>query len=146
MIAGDVIRRVAAYPTQPCRYSESFMPRYLPLVLVLIAAALCLAASLVLRYQLMENERWVGLCVAEPERLGCELRALLGWLIHFRVLALSALGCALLAFVVPGVWGKRLAAPALLLGLPALVLYSASLAVFAVVLALLRLVRASRAA
>lgn len=122
------------------------MPRYVPLVVMLLAAALCLAASLVLRYQLMENDRWVGLCVAEPERLGCQLRAVLGWLIHFRVLALAALGCAVLAFVIPGVWGKRLAVPALLLSLLALVLYSASLAVFAVVLALLRLVRAPQAA
>ncbi len=123
-----------------------YMPRYLPLALVLIAAALSLAASLLLRYQLMENELWVGVCVAEPQRLSCEVRALFGWLIHFRVLSLGALGCALLAFVLPGVWGQRLAVPALLLGLPALVLYSASLAVFAVVLALLRLVRGPKTA
>lgn len=121
------------------------MPRYLPTTVLLIAVALCLVLSVVLRYQLMENDRWVGLCVAEPERLGCQLRAWLGWLIHFRGLALAALGCALLAFVVPGVWGKRLALPGLLLGLPALVLYSAGLGAFAVVLALLRLVRAPRA-
>lgn len=122
------------------------MRRYLPLVALLSAAALCVALSLVLRYQLIENDRWVGLCVAAPERFGCELRALLGWLIHVRLLAWAALTCAVLAFVLPGVWGKRLAAPALLLSLPALVLYSASLAVFAVVLALLRLVRARHTA
>ena len=122
------------------------MSRYLPLTALLIGAVLCVALSLVLRYQLMENDRWVGLCVAEPERLGCQLRALLGWLIHFRVLAWAALLCAVLALVLPGVWGKRLAVPALLLGLPALVLYSASLAVFAVVLALLRWVRAPQTA
>jgi len=61
-------------------------------------------------------------------------------------MAWAALACAVLAFVLPGVWGKRLAVPALLLGLPALVLYSASLAVFAVVLALLRWVRAPQIA
>ena len=69
------------------------------------------------------------------------MRAGLGWLIHFRVLAWAALGTALLAFVLPGRIGRLLALPALLLGLLALVLYSASLAVFAVVLAGLRLVR-----
>lgn len=122
------------------------MSRYLPLTALLIGAVLCVALSLVLRYQLMENDRWVGLCVAEPERLGCQLRALLGWLIHFRVLAWAALLCAVLALALPGVWGKRLAVPALLLGLPALVLYSASLAVLAVVLALLRWVRAPQTA
>lgn len=122
------------------------MPRHLPLVLVLITAALSLLGSLVLRYQVMENEVWVGLCVAEPEQLGCQVRALFGWLIHFRLLSLGALSIALLAFVLPDPWGRRLAGPALIIGLPALVLYSASLAVFAVVLALLRLVRSPKAA
>ena len=121
------------------------MPRYLSLILVLIFAALSLLASLVLRYQVMENEVWVGLCVTDPTQLGCEVRALFGWLIHFRVLSLGALGIALMAFVLPDPWGRRLAGPALILGLPALVLYSASLAVFAVVLALLRLIRAPKA-
>lgn len=118
------------------------MQRYVPLALVIIVATLCLAGSLLLRYSLMESDRWVGVCVAEPQRLGCQLRAVVGWLVHFRVLAWGSLLCAVLAFVWPGVWGKRLAVPALLLGLPALVLYSASLGVFAVVLALLRWVRA----
>lgn len=118
------------------------MSRYLPLTALLIAAALCLALSFALRYQLMEGAQWVGLCVDAPQQLACQVRASLGWLVHFRVLAWTSLMCAVLAFVLPGVWGKRLAVPALLLGLPALVLYSASLGVFAVVLALLRWVRA----
>lgn len=118
------------------------MSRYLPLTALLIAAALCLALSFALRYQLMEGAQWVGLCVDAPQQLACQVRASLGWLVHFRVLAWGSLICAVLAFVLPGVWGKRLAVPALLLGLPALVLYSASLGVFAVVLALLRWVRA----
>ncbi|MFZ3154349.1 hypothetical protein [Pseudomonas sp.] len=122
------------------------MSRYLPLTALLIAAALCLALSLALRYQLMEGAQWVGLCVDAPQQLACLVRTSLGWLIHFRVLAWAALLCAVFAFVLPGVWGKRLAVPALLLGLPALVLYSASLAVLAVVLALLRWVRAPRTA
>jgi hypothetical protein len=122
------------------------MKRYLPIVLALLLAALVLSASLILRTQLMENDRWVGLCVAEPERMGCQLRAMLGWLIHFGVIAYSALVVAVVAFICPGRWGKGLAVLALLIGLPALVLYSASLAVFAVVLALLRLLRAPRQA
>ena len=122
------------------------MSRYLPLTVLLIAAAFCLALSFALRYQLMEGAQWVGLCVDAPQQLACQVRASLGWLIHFRILAWAALICALLAFVLPGVWGKRLAVPALLLGLPALVLYSASLGVFAVVLALLRWVRAPQTA
>ena len=122
------------------------MSRYLPLTALLIAAALCLALSFALRYQLMEGAQWVGLCVDAPQQLACQVRASLGWLVHFRVLAWTSLVCAVLAFVVPGVWGKRLAVPALLLGLPALVLYSASLGVFAVVLALLRWVRAPQTA
>ncbi|WP_341305006.1 hypothetical protein [Pseudomonas sp. TMP25] len=122
------------------------MPRYLPWVALFIAAVVCLALSFVLRYQLMEGAQWVGLCVDAPQQLACQVRASLGWLIHLRILALAALIFAVIGFVLPGVWGTRLAAPALLLSLPALVLYSASLAVFAVVLALLRLVRAPRTA
>ena len=122
------------------------MSRYLPLTALLIAAVLCLALSFALRYQLMEGAQWVGLCVDDPQQLACQVRASLGWLIHFRVLAWAALIIAVLAFVLPGAWGKRLAVLALLLGLPALVLYSASLAVFAVVLALLRWVRAPQTA
>jgi len=118
------------------------MPRYLPLTALLIAAAMCLAVSFALRYQLMEGAQWVAVCADDPQQLACRVRASLGWLIHMRMLAWLALACALLAFVLPGAWGKRLAVVALLVGLPALVLYSASLAVFAVVLALLRWVRA----
>ena len=122
------------------------MSRFFPWVALSLAALLCLAASYGLRFYLMEGDVWVGRCVASPQIWACELRATLGWLIHTRALAWSALLTALLAFALPGRGGRLLAAPALLLGLPALVLYSASLAVFAVLLALLRLVRAPRAA
>lgn len=118
------------------------MPRRLSIVALVIVALLCVIASYALRYLLMEGDQWVGRCVEDPSLLACQVRATLGWMIHLRVIAWAALGCALLAFVLPGVWGWRLAVPGLLLGLPALALYTASLAVFAVVLALLRLVRA----
>jgi len=120
------------------------MSRRLPLIMLLVAAALCVAGSYGLRFTLIESDRWLGLCVEAPQRWVCELRAGLGWLIHFRLLAWAALLTALLAQVFPGRWGWWLAVLGLLLGLPAWVLYSASLAVFAVVLALLRLVRRPR--
>lgn len=117
------------------------MSRHLPLLILLLILPLWLVASYGVRFYLMEDGQWVGLCVDEAARWECQMRAGLGWLIHFRVLAWAALGTALLAFVLPGRIGRLLALPALLLGLLALVLYSASLAVFAVVLAGLRLVR-----
>lgn len=117
------------------------MFRPLPLIILLLILPLWLVASYGVRFYLMEDGQWVGLCVDEAARWECQMRAGLGWLIHFRVLAWAALGTALLAFVLPGRIGRLLALPALLLGLLALVLYSASLAVFAVVLAGLRLVR-----
>lgn len=117
------------------------MARLFPWILLALAAALCLAGSYGLRFNLMEADLWVGRCVETPDYWACELRATLGWLIHTRTLAWSALLTALLAFVLPGRGGRLLAVPALLLSLPALVLYSASLAVFAVLLALLRLAR-----
>jgi hypothetical protein len=113
------------------------MPRRISIVALVIAALVCVIASYALRYLLMEGDQWVGRCVEDPGLLACQVRATLGWMIHLRVIAWAALGCAL-----PGVWGWRLAVPGLLLGLPALALYTASLAVFAVVISLLRLVRA----
>lgn len=117
------------------------MSRHLPLLALLLLLPLWLAASYGVRFALMEDSQWVGLCVDEAARWECQARASLGWLIHFRVIAWAALAVALLAFVMPARSGRALAVLALLLGLPALVLYSASLAVFAVVLAGLRLVR-----
>ncbi len=55
----------------------------------------------------------------------------------------AGLGLSLLAFFVPRQAGWWLAVLAMLVTLPALVLYNAGLAVFAVVLAGLRLVRAT---
>jgi len=122
------------------------MSRRMPWILLSMAVVLCLAASYALRYGLMEGAEWVGICVDTPERLACQVRAGMGWLIHHGLIAWGALISAVVAFLLPGPWGLRLAVPALLLAVPALVLYSASLAVFAVVLALLRLVRAPRRA
>lgn len=119
------------------------MSRRTPIILLLLLS-LWLAACYGLRFAFMEDGRWVGICSENAARWECQLRAGLGLLIHWRVLAWAALVGAVLAFVAPESLGRGLAVVALLFALPALVLYSASLAVFAVVLAGLRLVRAPR--
>ncbi|WP_369990293.1 hypothetical protein [Pseudomonas xanthosomatis] len=117
------------------------MSRSLQAAALLLFLAGWLAASYGVRYGLMEDARWVGLCTLPGEYWQCQVRSLLGLGIHFQVIAWGALGLALLAQLVakrPGWW---LALLALVFGLPALVLYTASIGVFAVVLAGLRLVR-----
>jgi hypothetical protein len=120
------------------------MSRRLPLLVLFIVLPLWLAASYGLRYALMEDAQWVGICADEALRWECQLRSGLGLLIHFRLIAWASLIAAVVAFFWPGSKGWRLAFLAVLLGIPALVLYSASLAVFAVVIAGLRLVRVQR--
>lgn len=117
------------------------MPRSLPVIDLLLCLPLWLAASYGVRYGLMEDAQWVGLCGVPGEYWQCQLRSLLGLAIHFQVIAWVGLGLALLAQLLAGRAGWFLAALALLFGIPALVLYTASIAVFAVVLAGLRLVR-----
>ena len=113
------------------------------ILILLFVTALCFAASYGLRFGLMEDGQWVGICTDQAQRWECQLRSTLGLLIHFRVIAWIALGLSILAMFVPHRNGWLLAALALLCAIPALILYSASLAVFAVVLAGLRLVRSS---
>ncbi|WP_277962361.1 hypothetical protein [Pseudomonas sp. RIT-To-2] len=117
------------------------MSRRTSLIVLFVLVALSLAASYGVRYGLMEDARWVGLCGDEAGRWECQLRSGLGYLIHFRVIAIAALVTSVVGFFVPRCLGWWLAALALVIGIPALVLYSASLAVFAVVIAGLRLVR-----
>lgn len=110
---------------------------------LLLVVPLLLAGSYAVRFALMEEASWVGVCAQQADVWQCQVRALLGWLIHFRVIAAAALLAAVLGFLLPRAAGWWLALAGLLLAVPALVLYSASLAVFAVVLAGLRLVRRS---
>lgn len=117
------------------------MSSRLPLIVLLILLPLCLVISYGLRFTLMEDGQWVGLCVEQAQRWECQLRSGLGLLIHFRLLAWSALAAALAGFLLPGRAGWRLALAGLFLAIPALVLYTATLAVFAAVIAGLRLVR-----
>jgi hypothetical protein len=126
-----------------CACPETAMTRTLPLIALLVFIALWLAASYGVRYGLMEDGQWVGLCAEPGTYWQCQARSALGLGIHFRVIAWSALALALIAQVVPRKAGWWLAVVALGFGIPALVLYTASLAVFAVILAGLRLVRSS---
>ena len=111
------------------------------LIILLLLAAFALAAGYALRFGLMEDGQWVGVCAEQAIRWECQLRDQLGWLIHFRVIAWLALGLAVLSFILPRQSGWWMAVLALCCAIPALILYSASLAVFALVLAALRLVR-----
>ena len=111
------------------------------ILIVLLLAALSFALSYGLRFGLMEEGQWVGICSDQALRWECQLRATLGLLIHWRVIAWLALGLSLVALWVPRRTGLLLATLALICAIPALILYSASLAVFALVLAALRLVR-----
>ena len=111
------------------------------LIILLLLAAFALAAGYALRFGLMEDGQWVGVCAEQAIRWECQLRDQLGWLIHFRVIAWLALGLAVLSFILPRQSGWWMAVLALCCAIPALILYSASLAVFAVVLSGLRLVR-----
>ncbi|QWA27318.1 hypothetical protein [Pseudomonas sp. RC3H12] len=120
------------------------MSRTWPLFVLLVGLLLWLAASYGVRYGLMEDARWVGLCSAPGDIWQCQARSLLGLGIHFQVMAWGALGLALVCQLLPGRGGWWLAVLALALGVPALVLYTASIAVFALVLAGLRLVRSLR--
>ncbi|CAI8861534.1 putative membrane protein [Pseudomonas donghuensis] len=124
-------------------FLECRMSRRLPLIALLVFLPLWLAASYGLRYVLMEDAHWLATCADQAQLWGCQARSVMGLMIHFRLLAWSALGLALLATLVPGRAGWRLGVAALVCGIPALVLYTASIAVFAVVLAGLRLVRRS---
>lgn len=121
------------------------MSRRLPLMLLLMALPLWLAASYAVRYGFMEDGQWVGLCAEQASRWECQVRANLGLMIHFRLMGWAALLAAVLGFVLPGRAGRGLALVALVFGLPALALYNTSFAVFALVIAGLRLVRAQRA-
>ena len=122
-------------------FLECVVSRRLPLVVLFFILVLWLAVSYGLRYGLMEDVQWVGICADEAAKWQCQLRSNLGLWIHFGVFGWGALMAALIAFFIPRQVGRGLAVVALLLGILALVLYTASLAVFAVVIAGLRLVR-----
>ena len=75
------------------------MSRHVPLLLLLLVLPLWLAASYGVRFALMEDGQWVGICVEQAARWECQARAGLGYLIHFRVIAWTALVLAVLGFI-----------------------------------------------
>jgi hypothetical protein len=81
------------------------MSRRLPLILLLIALPLWLAASYGARYGFMEDGQWVGICADEASRWECQVRSNLGLMIHFKVLGWAALITAVSGFFVPGAQG-----------------------------------------
>jgi hypothetical protein len=115
--------------------------RRLSLIVLFFALFVWLAAAYGVRYGLMEDVQWVGLCSDGAAQWQCQVRSNLGLMIHFGVFGWGALIASVIAFCVPRTPGRLLAWTGLLLGMLSLVLYSASLAVFAVVIAGLRLVR-----
>lgn len=115
---------------------------WLPFVLLSIWLATCYG----LRYGLMENTHWVNACDGSAQLLACDVRKAMGLMIHFGVLAWSALALALVAWLLRGRVGTRLAWVALAAALPALVLYTATAASFALLIAALRLTRSPRPA
>jgi hypothetical protein len=113
-------------------------------IVPLALAAIWLALSYVLRYQLMEDARWLDICSGSAGGAWCEVRAALGLTIHWKVLAYLAVLTAVPAFFIKGDNGRRLAWASLVFALPALALYTVTLAVFAALLAALRIVRIER--
>ncbi len=79
----------------------------LPIILLLLWTAACYTV----RYQLMENSRWVDVCYATPTAALCALRSNLGLVIHFGVLPIVAL-----VFALPGLCVERPARAATGLG------------------------------
>ncbi|MEX5364169.1 hypothetical protein WCE03_20325, partial [Pseudomonas guariconensis] len=79
------------------------MARSLPIALFLLLLSAWLAASYGVRYGLMEDARWVGLCSAAQGYWQCQARSLLGLGIHHQVLAWGAL-----ALAARGGWRERL--------------------------------------
>lgn len=110
-------------------------------LLKIVTLLVWLGACYVLRFQLMEDPRWVNTCDGDAALLACQTRKLLGLVVHFQVLAWCALTLAVLAALIKTNIGARLAWIALFFAVPALALYTATLAAFALVIAALRVTR-----
>lgn len=113
-------------------------------IIPLTLAAIWLALSYVLRYQLMEDSHWLDICDANAANPWCAVRARLGMTIHWQVLAWLGLLLAVPAFFIGGSRGRLLAWISLVFALPALALYTVTPAVFSLLIAALRIVRLER--
>jgi hypothetical protein len=92
-----------------------------------------------IRFGLMEVEPEADPCLAAPAGLMCRGRSALGLAIHFQAFGIAALLLAALAWLVPTPRRPWAASAALLVALPALVLYNVRFGAPATVLALLAL-------
>jgi len=122
--------------------SWKLMPGKLLLKLLVLAA--WLGACYALRYQLMEDPRWLDICDGKTGNVWCAVRGNFGLIIHWQLLAWLALLLSVPAFFIAGPRGRGLAWLSLLFALPALALYTVTLAVFALLIAALRIVRLER--
>ena len=106
-----------------------------------LAAAACLWLAVLygIRFGLMEIEPAADPCLGAPDGLLCRGRAALGLMIHFQAFGLAALAVAALSWLAPAPRRRWLATIALLVALPALVLYNVRFGAPATVLALLAL-------
>lgn len=111
------------------------------LFLALALLGIWLGVCYGVRFQVMENSHWVAVCDGKSAIAMCDVRALLGRIIHLRALVWIALLCAIPAFFIRGVIGRKLAWIGLFATAPALVLYTVTPAVFSALIAALRLVR-----
>ena len=103
------------------------------------AIALWLGVLYGVRFGLMEIEPATDPCLGDPDGLPCRGRAALGLAIHFQAFGIAALVIAALAWLVPAPRRPWAAGIALLVALPALVLYNVRFGAPATVLALLAL-------
>jgi hypothetical protein len=103
------------------------------------AIGLWLAALYAIRFGLLEIGPEADPCLGAPAGLLCRGRAALGLAIHFQAFGVAALALAALAWLVPTQRRRMLATLALLVALPALVLYNVRFGAPATVLALLAL-------
>lgn len=108
-------------------------------LLTILALGLWVATCYGLRYELMEDPRWVALCEPGASLLWCELRASLGLLIHWRVLVWLALGWLALSLLLRRTARRRAALVALFCSVPALVLYHTTPGSLVLLLSLLSL-------
>jgi hypothetical protein len=122
------------------RFPEGMHTRNTRTTLLLPAAiVLWLAVLYGIRFGLMEVEPAADPCLGAPDGLLCRGRAALGLTIHFQAFGITALAMAALAWLVPAPRRSWLATAALLVALPALVLYNVRFGAPAAVVALLAL-------
>jgi hypothetical protein len=110
------------------------------------AVALC-ALAIAFRYLVIEFRPVATLCDVDAPPFWCGIRQLIITVFYSDAIGAASLAAALLAFLLYRQRGSRfIASLAVLLGAPAIVLYSADIAVPGFLIGLLRLLRDERGA